>query len=96
MLQPLLQERKRFSERAHSGVFSARRTAVREQTPPQGKSSPRREGSGLSKSVFHHKTFKSAVSHPGNTHGVDVGATWCQAPAKGGPSSEGCARKGCQ
>ncbi len=50
--QLTLQESKHYSNRAPSGVFLARKTADREQTPTQGKSSPHREGSGLSESVF--------------------------------------------
>ncbi len=43
------------------------------------------------------RPLKSAVSHPGATHGgsidLDAGAIWCRAPEKGGPSSEECARE---
>ncbi len=43
------------------------------------------------------RPFKSAASRPGATHGgsidLDAGAIWCQAPEKGGPSSEECARE---
>ncbi len=43
------------------------------------------------------RPFKSATSRPGDTHGgsinLDAGAIWCRAPARGGPSSEECARE---
>ncbi len=43
------------------------------------------------------RPLKSAVSHPGVTHGgsidLDAGAIWCRAPERGGPSSEECARE---
>ncbi len=44
------------------------------------------------------RPLKSAASRPGATHegstDLDVGAKWCRAPEKGGPSSEECAREG--
>ncbi len=44
------------------------------------------------------RPLKSAASRPGATHGgstdLDAGAKWCQAPEKGGPSSEECTREG--
>ncbi len=40
---------------------------------------------------------ESAASRPGATHGgsidLDAGAIWCQAPERGGPFSEECARE---
>ncbi len=43
------------------------------------------------------RPLKSAVSRPGATHGgsigLDTGAIWCQAPERGCPSSEECARE---
>ncbi len=43
------------------------------------------------------RPLKSAASRPGATHGgsidLDVGAIWCQAPERGGPFSEECARE---
>ncbi len=43
------------------------------------------------------RPLKSTASRPGATHGgstdLDVGAIWCWAPERGGPSSEECARE---
>ncbi len=42
------------------------------------------------------RPLKSATSHPGATGGstdLDAGAIWCQAPERGGPFSEECARE---
>ncbi len=43
------------------------------------------------------RPLKSAASRPGATHGgsidLEVGAIWCRAPERGGPSSEECARE---
>ncbi len=52
-LQPFLQERKHYSNRASSGVFSARRTPVREQTPLQYIGLPCRRSSSLSDGLYH-------------------------------------------
>ncbi len=44
------------------------------------------------------RSLKSAASHPGATHegstDLDVGAIWCRASVKGGPSSDECAKEG--
>ncbi len=52
-LQPFLQERKHYSNRAPSGVFSARRTPVCEQTPLQCIGLPCRRSSSLSDGLYH-------------------------------------------
>ncbi len=52
-LQPFLQERKHYSNRASSGVFSARRTPVCEQTPLQCIGLPCRRSSSLSDGLYH-------------------------------------------
>ncbi len=52
-LQPFLQERKHYSNRASSGVFSARRTPVREQTPFQCVGLPCWRSSSLNDDLYH-------------------------------------------
>ncbi len=52
-LQPFLQERKHYSNRASSGVFSARRTLVCEQTPFQCVGLPCRRSSSLNDGLYH-------------------------------------------
>ncbi len=52
-LQPFLQERKHYSNCSASGVFSARRTPVREQTPLQCIGLPCRSSSSLSDGLYH-------------------------------------------
>ncbi len=52
-LQPILQERKHYSNHAPSGVFSARRTPVREQTPIQCICLPCWRSSSLSDGLYH-------------------------------------------
>ncbi len=37
----------------------------------------------------------SSRNHTWRFQDLDAGARWCRAPEKGGPSSEGCARRGC-
>ncbi len=52
-LQPFLQERKHYSNRASSGVFSARRTPGREQTPFQCAGLPCWRSSSLNDGLYH-------------------------------------------
>ncbi len=52
-LQPFLQEIKHYSNRASSGVFSARRTPVREQTTFQCVGLPCWRSSSLSDGLYH-------------------------------------------
>ncbi len=54
-LQPFLQERKHYSNRASSGVFSARRTPVHEQTPFQCVGLPCWRSSSLNDGLYHHR-----------------------------------------
>ncbi len=52
-LQPFLQDRKHYSNRASSGVFSARRTPGREQTPFQCVGLPCWRSSSLNDGLYH-------------------------------------------
>ncbi len=52
-LQPFLHERKHYSNHASSGVFLARRTPVREQTPFQCIGLPCWRSSSLSDGLYH-------------------------------------------
>ncbi len=54
-LQSFLQERKHYSNRASSGVFSARRTPVREQTPFQCVGLPCWRSSSLNDGIYHYR-----------------------------------------
>ncbi len=54
-LQPFLQERKHYSNRASSGVFSARRTPGREQTPFQCVGLPCWRSSSLNDGLYHRR-----------------------------------------
>ncbi len=54
-LQPFLQERKHYSNRASSGVFSARRTPGREQTPFQCVGLPCCRSSSLNDGLYHRQ-----------------------------------------
>ncbi len=54
-LQPLLQERKHYSNRASLGVFSARRTPGREQTPFQCVGLPCWRSSSLNDGLYHRR-----------------------------------------
>ncbi len=54
-LQPFLQERKHYSNRASSGVFSARRTPGREQTPFQCVGLPCWRSSSLNDGLYHRQ-----------------------------------------
>ncbi len=60
-LQPFLQERKHYSNRASSGVFSARRTPVCEQTPLQCIGLPCWRSSGLSDGLYHCQWWTAQV-----------------------------------
>ncbi len=99
-LQPFLQERKHYSNRASSGVFSARRTPVREQTPLQYIGLPCRRSSSLSDGLYHRLWETTQVcrvpsrSHTWRFHRSGRGCQWCRAPEKGSPSSEEWAREG--
>ncbi len=53
MLQPFLQERKHYCNCASSGVFSAKRTPVRKQTPLQCIGFPCWMSSSLSDGLYH-------------------------------------------
>ncbi len=54
-LQPFLQERKHYSNRASSGVFSARRTPDREQTPFQCVGLPCWRSPSLNDGLYHRR-----------------------------------------
>ncbi len=54
-LQTFLQERKHYSNRASSGVFSARRTPGREQTPFQCVGLPCWRSSSLNDGLYHRR-----------------------------------------
>ncbi len=54
-LQPFLQERKHYSNRASSGVFSARRTPGREQTPFQCVGLPCWRSPSLNDGLYHRR-----------------------------------------
>ncbi len=54
-LQPFLQERKHYSNRASSGVFSARKTPGREQTPFQCVGLPCWRSPSLNDGLYHRR-----------------------------------------
>ncbi len=54
-LQPFVQERKHYSNRASSGVFSARRTPSREQTPFQCIGLPCWRSPSLNDGLYHRR-----------------------------------------
>ncbi len=68
-LQPFLQGRKHYSNRASSGVFSARRTPVREQTPFQCVGLPCWRSSSLSDGLYHCRWKTAQVCRvPSRSH----------------------------
>ncbi len=95
-LQPFLQERKHYSNRASSGVFSARRTPVREQTPLQCIGLPCRRSSSLSDGLYHRLWETTQVcrvpsrSHTLRFHRSGRGCQMVVLPQRNGP------RRGCR
>ncbi len=84
MLQPFLQERKHFSNRASSGVFSARITPIREQTPLQCVGLPCLRSSSLSDGLYHCSSLPRPVHEP---H-MEVPQIWMRVPYGAKPLRE--------